>query len=159
DGSVHFALSLMALEWMDRVPDVPVPGFIGYMGSTPQAKEAFAAQADRDLTQFLACRARELPAGGKLLIAIPGRDAQRSASDGLYNVLNDAALDMVDAGKVSRSRFESFSMPIYFRSLQEMTSPMQIPASPVRDLGLRAGAGALVRDLGLRAGAGALVRD
>ena len=43
--SVHFALSLLALEWMDQVPAEPVPEFISYVRGSPAAREAYARQA------------------------------------------------------------------------------------------------------------------
>lgn len=133
-GSVHFAMSFLAVEWMDRVPDVPVPEFIGYMEGSPAAQEAFARQADEDLTRFYAARARELAPGGKLLVAIPGSAGVRRCSDGLYNVLNDAALDLVDAGRLSRARYERFVMPVYFRSEVELRAPLVHPEGPLGEM-------------------------
>jgi hypothetical protein len=129
--SVHFAMSFLAVEWMDKVPDVLVPNFIGYMRGSPAALQAFAEQADSDLTRFYDARARELAPGGRLLIVIPGMDGQRRCSDGLYDVLNDAAWDMVTSGRVERTRFERFAMPVYFRTLAEMTAPLTRSGSPV----------------------------
>lgn len=123
-GSVHFAMSFLAVEWMDCLPDVTIPDFIGYMEAAADAQEAFARQAYIDMTRFYEARANELATGGKLLLIIPGSDGVRRCSDGLYNVLNDAALDLVADGRISRECFERFAMPVYFRTLTELTAPL-----------------------------------
>lgn len=130
-GTVHFAMSFLAVEWMDRLPDVPIPEFIGYMEASPAAQQAFALQANDDLTRFYESRARELAPGGKLLLIIPGSDGVCRCSDGLYNVLNDAARDLVDAGRITRRRYEQFVMPVYFRTLTELTAPLTRKDGPV----------------------------
>jgi SAM dependent carboxyl methyltransferase len=121
--SVHFALSFTAVVWMDRIPDVAVPEFVGYMEASPAAQEAFAHQAGRDLAIFYRHRAEELAPGGKLLLVIPG-------SDGLYNLLNDAGLDMVALGRIDRGRWQHFAFPTYFRTLAEMLTPLQHTEGP-----------------------------
>lgn len=131
--SVQLGMSFLALEWMDRVPDVPVPHFISYVEGSQQALAAFAQQAEQDLTRFLEYRAQELAPGGKLLIVIPGSDGPRRCSDGLYNVLNDAAWDLMHSGQISQQRFEQFVMPVYFRSVDEMTAPLTRGPAAVRD--------------------------
>jgi hypothetical protein len=130
--SQHFATSFLAVEWMDRIPDIPIPEFIGYMEASPEVQAAFARQADLDMARFLEARATELAPGGKLLVIIPGSDGVRRCSDGLYNVLNDAACDLVAAGQIDRSRYERFAMPVYFRTLEELTAPLRSLSSPVR---------------------------
>jgi hypothetical protein len=139
-GSVHFAMSFNSLLWLDQVPAVPIPDFIGYMSPhpprpeaavPPEAAAAFARQAESDLLRFLECRAQELAAGGKLLIAMPGGDGWRQCSDGLYDLLNDACADLVEAGRVERGRYERLVMPVYFRTLGELLAPVERAGSPV----------------------------
>jgi hypothetical protein len=125
-------MSFLALEWLDKAPDVPVPEFIGCMRGSPEAYEAFAQQAERDLTRFLERRAVELAPGGQLLIIIPGRIGERRTSDGLYDVLNDACVDLVSAGRLTRDRLERFVLPVFFRSLDELLAPLDRDGSPVQ---------------------------
>jgi gibberellin A4 carboxyl methyltransferase len=130
-GSVHFGMSFLAVEWMDRVPEVPIPESIVLTEGSPAAQEAFSRQADDDLTRFYASRAEELAPGGKLLLIIPGSDGVCRASDGLYDVLNDAACDLVESGHIARERYERFVMPVYFRTLEELTSPLKCIGSGI----------------------------
>jgi gibberellin A4 carboxyl methyltransferase len=140
-GSVHFALAFNTVLWLDRLPDLPVTDFVVYRRPHPQRPElhvppelaaAFARQANRDLVRFLECRARELTPGGKLLIASPGDSLDRRLADGLYDVVNDACLDLIAAGRLPRERYERFTMPLYFRTVAETLTPLEDDASPVR---------------------------
>jgi hypothetical protein len=139
--SVHFAMCFNALLWLDALPSVPVPDFVVYrrpypplpgLNVPPERTKAFAHQADRDLVQFLECRASELVPGGKLLIVSPGDAAEHRIADGLYDVLNDACLDLVAAGRVERQRYERFTMPLYFRTVAETLAPLEREDSPVK---------------------------
>jgi hypothetical protein len=89
-------------------------------------------QAEQDLTQFLQCRARELVPGGKLLLASPGATNEACVSDGVGDVLKDACLDMVAAGRLQRDQYERLTMPVYFRTVAELLAPLEREDSPVR---------------------------
>lgn len=132
-GSIHLATSFNMAGWLDRVPAVP-PGYILPMGpSRPRPgvglsaaeKEPFVRQAADDLRRFYAARARELVPGGKLLLQIFGRDEQRCTSDGIYDVLNDALLDVVASGRLPRADYERLLFPVYFRDLEELLAPLR----------------------------------
>src|SRR5262249_59386608 len=93
-----------------RRPHPPPPG----LAVSPEATIAFTRQAEQDLVRFLECRARELVPGGKLLLASPGDTSQARVGDGLADVLNDACLDLVAAGRLQREEYERLTMPAYF---------------------------------------------
>jgi hypothetical protein len=139
--SVHFAMAFNALVWLDKLPDAPVPDFVAYrrphpprpgLHVLPETADAFARQADGDLVRFLHCRANELKPGGKLLIASPGDTTEHRLSDGFYDVINDACLDLVAAGRLPRERYERFTMPLYFRTVAETLAPLERAGSPVQ---------------------------
>jgi hypothetical protein len=140
-GSVHLATSFNSIHWLDRLPAVPVPDFVGYrrphppregLAVSPEITAAFKRQAEKDLIQFLKCRARELVPGGKLLLAGPGDTDQVCIADGLCDLLNDACLDLVNAGRLKREEYERMTMPCYFRTLEELLAPLEQEDSPVR---------------------------
>jgi hypothetical protein len=139
--TVHLATCFNALQWLDRLPEVPLPDDIAYrrphpprpgLAVTPEATAAFARQADQDLVRFLEGRARELVEGGKLLLASPGDTDQARVSDGPYDVLNDACLDLVAAGQLEREQYERLTLPVYFRTVAELLAPLDREGSPVR---------------------------
>jgi hypothetical protein len=140
-GSVHLATSFNAIQWLDRLPPVPLPDSVGYrrphpsrqgLDVSPEATAAFRRQAELDLVRFLECRARELVPGGKLLLASPGDTDQIRAGDGFLDVLNDACLDLVAAGRLERDQYERLTMPVYCRTLEELLAPLEAEESPIR---------------------------
>jgi hypothetical protein len=140
-GTVHLATSFNAILWLDQLPTVPVPNFVVYrrphpprpgLTESPEATAGFRRQAEEDLVRFLECRARELVPGGKLLIATPGDTDEACVCDGLFDVLNDACLDLVAAGSLEREEYERLTMPCYYRTVAELLAPLERDDSPLR---------------------------
>ena len=140
-GTVHLATCFNAIHWLDRLPAVPLPDCVAYrrphpprpgLAVSPEATAAFTRQAEQDLVRFLECRARELVPGAKLLLAGPGDTDQARVCDGLFDVLNDACLDLVAAGRLEREGYERLTMPCYFRTVAELLAPLEREDSPVR---------------------------
>jgi gibberellin A4 carboxyl methyltransferase len=140
-GTVHLATCFNALQWLDRLPAFPLPDRTGYrrphpprpgLAVSPEATAAFTRQAEQDLVRFLKCRARELVPGAKLLLAGPGDTDRVCVGDGFLEVLNDACLDLVAAGRLARGQYERLTMPVYFRTVAELLAPLEREDSPVR---------------------------
>ena len=140
-GTVHLATSFNAIHWLDRLPAVPLADGVVYrrphpprpgLVVSPEATAAFTRQAEQDLVRFLECRAGELVPGGKLLLAGPGDTDQARVCDGLFDVLNDACLDLIAAGRLEREGYERLTMPCYFRTVAELLAPLEREDSPVR---------------------------
>jgi hypothetical protein len=140
-GTVHLATCFNALRWLDRLPAVPVPDFVGYrrpqptrpgLAASPEATAAFTRQAEQDLVRFLECRARELVPGAKLLLTYPGDTDQTRLGDGLFDVIDDACLDLVAAGRLEREGYERLTFPCYFRTVAERLAPLEREDCPVR---------------------------
>jgi hypothetical protein len=139
--SVHFATSFNSIQWLDQLPAVPVPDFVAYrrpfpprpgLAVSPETTAAFKRQSEKDLIRFLDCRARELVPGAKLLLASPGDTDQVRVGDGLSDLLNDACLDSLSAGRLEREEYERLTMPVYFRTVAELLAPLQREDSAVR---------------------------
>jgi hypothetical protein len=140
-GTVHLATCFNAILWLDQLPEVPFPDSVAYrrphpprpgLAVSPEATAAFSRQAEQDLARFLECRARELVPGGKLLLASPGDTDQARVCDGLFDLLNDACLDLVAAGRLEREEYERLTMPCYYRTVAELLAPLEREDSPVR---------------------------
>jgi hypothetical protein len=139
-GTVHLATSFNAIQWLDQLPAVLMPDAVVYrrlhpprsgLIVSPQATTAFTRQAEQDLVRFLECRARELVPGGKLLLASPGDTEQARVADGFADVLIDACLDLVAAGQLEQEEYERLTMPVYFRTVEELLAPLERPGSPL----------------------------
>ena len=132
-SSLAVAATYNAIGFLDRRPEVSLPDYILPMGPgrprpgvgvTPEARQAYAAQASDDLVRFYKARAAELMPGGKLLIASFGAGEHHRACDGLYDVLNDALLDLVASGRLRRELYNRLVFPIYFRTTDELVAPV-----------------------------------
>jgi hypothetical protein len=66
------------------------------------------------------------------LLAAPGDTEQARIGDGLFDVLNDACLDLVAAGRLGRGEYERLTMPAYPRTVAELLAPLERADSPVR---------------------------
>lgn len=142
-GSVDLGLSFNSVCWLDTLPAVPLPEFIIYPGPKPHrpdvqvsaaAVEAYRAQAAGDLRRFLECRAAEMASGGRLLLAVPGCNVQHWTGGGIYDVLHDACIDLVNAGRLDRAAYEHTVMPVYFRTLEEMLAPLEGSGAPLGEV-------------------------
>jgi hypothetical protein len=122
-ASVHFSLSFSAIVWMERLPDIAVPDFIMYARSTPEVQQVFKKEAAQQLDRFLQRRAEELAPGGKLLVLTPGQMPGRGCWEGIYDVINDACLDLVRAGQLEQNLYQKLILPVYFRDTEEMRGP------------------------------------
>src|SRR5262249_49975431 len=102
--------------------------------ASPEVTAAFMRQAEQDLVRFLEYRAAELVPGGKLLLASPGDTGEVRVSDGLSDVLNNACLDLVADGRLKREEYERLTMPVYFRTVEELLAPLEREDSPVHGM-------------------------
>lgn len=132
-GTASVAMTFNAIGYLDRKPQVPMTDYILPMGPgrprsgvqvTREARQAYADQARDDLARFFLARARELVAGGKLLVASFGSGAPYRCSDGIYDVVNDALLDLVAARRIPRNAYEAIVFPVYFRTEEELVEPV-----------------------------------
>jgi hypothetical protein len=140
-GTVHFATCFNAILWLDQLPAVPLPHAVAYRRPQPprpgltlssEVTAAFQQQADQDLVRFLEFRARELVPGGKLLLASPGDTNEVRVGDGLFDILNDACLDLAASGLLNRDEHERLTMPCYYRTIEELLAPLEREGAPVR---------------------------
>jgi gibberellin A4 carboxyl methyltransferase len=138
-GSLHLATTFNAIGFLSRRPVDRLPGFIlangpsqrGGVGQVSDAdRRAVARQARDDVESFMTARAAELVPGGKLLIQVFGAGETLRTCDGIYDVLNDALLEVVDAGLIDRDGYEAFYQPVYMRTLDELTAPLTDGTSP-----------------------------
>jgi cyclopropane-fatty-acyl-phospholipid synthase len=136
-GSVHVGLSFSAAHWLREAPAVVVPEGFYFCEATGAARAALAAQADEDWTRFLASRAIDLAAGGRLVVQAVGTDpgsggdGPRVTARGLLRAMTDVARGLVDEGALSRAAFERYLLPVYARSPAEAMAPLGRAGSPL----------------------------
>lgn len=138
-ASIHFAHSSYALQWLSRVPkevvdkDSPAwnKGRIHYLNSTEEVVRAYRAQHAEDMECFLDARAQEVVCGGLMVLIIPGHQLQGSPNDShsflnvTYRLLGSSLMDMAKKGVVSEEKVDSFNIPIYHMSPQELEAAVE----------------------------------
>ena len=141
--SIHVAMTFNAIGFLSRRPLQRLPGYIlpngpsarrgvGYVSTADH--EALAAQAVEDVASFLRARAAELVPGGKVLMEVFGAGETLRTGDGIYDALNDAVLELLDAGLIDRAAYEAYYQPVYIRTLEELTAPVAAPDAPLAAL-------------------------
>jgi gibberellin A4 carboxyl methyltransferase len=129
-ASVTLGTSGSAAHWLSRQP----PGLDMkrslYRSDAPPAELAkILAQAASDWQAFLAARADELQPGGVLLVQMLGSDGHvspvRVSAAGLLKLMNECALQLVDAGDIPRDIYAAYCFPVVPRTIEEATAPVK----------------------------------
>lgn len=133
--SLHLATTFNALGFLASQPSSPLPHYIfpeqpgpasprDGVYVTPAELEPFRQQAAADLKAYYLARAAELVPGGKLLVQIFGRKAEYATSQGIYDVLSDALLDLQDDGPLPSDFYEHFVTPVTCRQVEDLVDPI-----------------------------------
>jgi gibberellin A4 carboxyl methyltransferase len=138
--TVSIATTFNAIGFLERRPQAGIADYILPMGPgrprpgvtvAESEKRAYADQAAEDLVHFYRARAEEIIPGGTLLVASFGIDERYRSCDGIYDVLNDALLDLRETGRLGRDACRDLVLPIYFRSKEELVAPVVREDSPI----------------------------
>ncbi len=131
--SIHLATTFNSIGYLSKGPVDRLASFVSANGPSARRgigevskedRDAFADQAEADMESFLIARAAELVPGGKLLIHNFGCGEVFRECDGNCDVLNDSLLEILDAGIIDREGYETFYLPVYYRTLDELTAPL-----------------------------------
>ncbi|MEM8569984.1 MAG: hypothetical protein AAGG56_03650 [Pseudomonadota bacterium] len=140
-SSLHLATTFNAIGFLSCRPVARLPGYILPNGPshvrangsvTEDERAIFARQAEDDIASFLEARANELVPGGKVLLQVFGADGDQRTCDGIYDALNDAVLETVEEGVITRDAYEAYYQPVYFRTLEEILAPVVAGRVPFR---------------------------
>lgn len=141
--SVHLATTFNAIGFLSRKPVDRLPGYILPNGPSKDRNNGSVSEADRvlfselakqDVATFLKARAGELVPGGKLLVQVFGANQDCRTCDGIYDLLNDAVLELVTGGDISQESYGRYYQPVYMRTLDELTAPATDPSFGVSHL-------------------------
>ncbi|VVA33061.1 Hypothetical predicted protein [Prunus dulcis] len=137
NASIHFVHSSYAIQWLSSVPKVVVDktspawnkGRIHYLNSPEEVARAYEAQYTEDMECFLHARAQEIVYGGLMVLTVPGRPNGSSHSHSSINMsfqlLGSALMDLARKGGVSEEKVDSFNIPIYCMSSQELEAAVE----------------------------------
>ncbi|XP_042506694.1 S-adenosyl-L-methionine:benzoic acid/salicylic acid carboxyl methyltransferase 3-like [Macadamia integrifolia] len=127
--SIHFVHSSYSLQWLSQVPQGLESSNKGNIfiskSSPPCVLKAYYEQFESDFSEFLRLRSEELILGGRMVLTILGRrSADPSSRECCYiwELLALALGDMVSEGWIEEEKVDSFNLPLYSPSLEEVKS-------------------------------------
>ncbi|XP_050379111.1 loganic acid O-methyltransferase-like [Argentina anserina] len=137
NASIHIVHCSYAIQWLSRVPEAVVDssssawnkGRIHYSNSTDEVIRAYETQCSEDMECFLHSRAQEIVYGGLIILTIPGRPDGTPHSLSQANMtlqfLGSCLMDMAEKGDVSEEKVDSFNIPMYTMSPQELKAAVE----------------------------------
>jgi hypothetical protein len=136
-GQVTLGYSAIAVHWLSAAP-CPIPGHIWPPRAKGAVRAAFTARARADWETFLACRARELQPGGRLVVISGLADAAgHSGAEGLLDLANAVLQELVAAGILPAATYQQMVLPMYYRTMEEYTAPFNTPPASGPDQSLQ----------------------
>ncbi|KAK2999104.1 hypothetical protein RJ639_023601 [Escallonia herrerae] len=127
-SSLHFVHSSYSLQWLSKVPEQLLDknslawnkGRIHCTSASGKVANAYTSQFENDIDDFVNARAKEVVAGGMMVLITLGRPNGTHHSKLPVGLLLDALgfslMDMAKAAQV-----DSFNLPLYSVSPKEMT--------------------------------------
>ncbi|KAF3437217.1 hypothetical protein FNV43_RR19970 [Rhamnella rubrinervis] len=131
-ASLNFVHSSYSVQMLSRVPkeveDRNSPawnkGRIHYGNASDETFKAYEAQCLKDMESFLDARAHEVVHGGLVALILPGCPIGIPYSQVFFNktleLLGSCLMDMVKKGIISEEKVDSFNIPTFFPSMQQL---------------------------------------
>ncbi|XP_039146645.1 S-adenosyl-L-methionine:benzoic acid/salicylic acid carboxyl methyltransferase 3-like [Dioscorea cayenensis subsp. rotundata] len=141
-NSLHFAHSSYSLMWLSQVPvgidhqngGVNINKGNIYISRTspPIVSRLYLEQFKRDFSSFLKLRSQELVNGGQMVLSFLGRkssDPSKAEVCHLWGLVADALNSMVQEGVLEEEKVNTFNMPFYAASKEEVQQVIQSEGS------------------------------
>ncbi|EOA32151.1 hypothetical protein CARUB_v10015402mg [Capsella rubella] len=124
--SLHFVHSAFSIHWLSKIPDSLESNTKSIHIKhpyTPNVYKSYLNQFKNDFSDFLKMRSEEMVQNGRMVLTFVGRKASNTLSKDCFQVwslLSDCLLDLASEGFVKKSEIESFNMPFYNPSEEEV---------------------------------------
>lgn len=144
---LHFIYSCYSLHWLSKVP--PALNYLDQQGrslnkqnihisesSPPQVSEAYLRQFQEDFSLFLKSRSEELINGGKMVLILLGRMGNNHVDRGnsfFWELLSKSLAILVSKGEVEEEKLDSYNVPFYAPSPDELEGEIRREGSFVMD--------------------------
>lgn len=139
--TLHLGFSATAMHWLSRKPG-NISNHVHMVGASGDELRAFSQQASKDWETILACRARELVSGGRLVLINFCRDQQgqylgNTGGVNMFDNFNTNWLDFLSQGVITQSEYENMTLPQYYNTVEEFSDPLTTESSSIYQAGLR----------------------
>jgi hypothetical protein len=140
-GSLDPGFSATAMHWLSAKP-CDISDHVQAVGASGAELATFARQGNENWRNILLQRARELKAGGRLVLVNFCRDEQgrylgHTGGVSIFDTFNDIWRDLVANGGITDAEYRAITLQQYYKSLAEFTAPLSDTSDPVHEAGLR----------------------
>ncbi|MCY3768321.1 MAG: SAM-dependent methyltransferase [Gammaproteobacteria bacterium] len=141
DESLDLVFSATAMHWLSTKP-CNITRHVHMVGASGPEFDAFSRQAREDWETILLCRAREMKRGSKMVLVNFCRDEQgrylgNTGGVNMFDTFDEIWKEFVASGRITRQEYENMTLPQYYRTAEEFSSPLVEPESPCFQAGLR----------------------
>src|SRR5580704_1730174 len=114
-----------AAVWLRRIPTL-IPGRFMSLGCTGDVRAAFDLQAAEDWRLFLSLRSRELRAGGRFVVVLPGlSDTGGSGLEPVFNSANAVLAELVNERVIDADERKRMVLGSYPRRRAQLLEPFR----------------------------------
>ncbi|KAL5752617.1 hypothetical protein ACOSQ2_023124 [Xanthoceras sorbifolium] len=124
--SIHFIHSSYSVHWLSKVPEnlgSNKKNIYMAKSSPSSVYKAYLEQFQRDFSLFLSLRSKEIIVGGRMVLTFAGKSVPDPSSKDccyVWELLTKSFLELVDEGLVEAAKVDSFDIPYYTPSEEEV---------------------------------------
>jgi SAM dependent carboxyl methyltransferase len=124
-GQVDLGWCSYAAVWLRRIPSL-IPGHFISLGCTGNVRAAFDLQAAEDWSLFLSLRSRELRAGGRFVVVLPGlSDTGGSGLEPVFSSANAVLAELVNERVIDADERKRMVLGSYPRRRAQLLEPFR----------------------------------
>lgn len=120
--SVSMGVSAAAFHWMSSIPTPCKDTLTCHLSTDPKERSIWKVCASQDWNHNLRLRSRELKKGGKLVVSSIWLKEGSVFQNRGFALMNEAWRALVKEGLLSQATFDSMTLPVYIRTLDEYRS-------------------------------------
>ena len=141
DGALSLGFSATAMHWISSRPCM-IKDHVQAVGASPGERDLFRARSLADWDTILLNRARELRAGGRLVMANfcvdeSGHYLGNTGGVNMFDAFARHWRELLAAGRINESEYVNATFQQFYKTREEFASPFRDPGSPVSRAGLR----------------------
>ena len=125
-GKIHLGWNTFSMQWLSRSPANATDHVLAGLSKQPNVIADVKSQQADDWQRFLKVRAHEMRRSAKLLTAFTGQSGGASGWEWLCGELWAAIEDQGRAGLLSPQELRRLTIPIGFRTLDDIRAPFAV---------------------------------
>ncbi|KAJ4963049.1 hypothetical protein NE237_022988 [Protea cynaroides] len=124
-STIDFVHSSSSLHWLSQVPtmiEINKSNIYLTRSSPPSVIRAYIEQFQKDFSLFLSLRSKEITSKGRMVLTMLSRRSQEPFGKECYawELLSKSLNDLVSEGLIEEAKMDSFNLPCYMPSYEEV---------------------------------------